>query len=236
MTAAGCTIVAHMQDWMPIFIFVILGVVMIFRLHAMYQGSRKILVFLVAILLVLTIATGVLLGIVESYLQWEQYILFGTYQCMYYQEDIPLLIGYDWKFVTGLIWEIITLCLAVWIVIKHFRQRQRQSTGWTVRDCFAVLIKTHVLYFAAFVFISCFAFGGLSPNMSNLASAGVDEYSGLYEIATIIELCVLGPRLILSIRVYHAQLLADSDSEGTAMTTMAFQEPEYRRESIDSYV
>jgi hypothetical protein len=79
----------------------------------------------------------------------EQYILFGTYQCMYYQEDIPLLIGYDWKFVTGLIWEIITLCLAVWIVIKHFRQRQRQSTGWTVRDCFAVLIKTHVLYFAA---------------------------------------------------------------------------------------
>jgi hypothetical protein len=78
-----------MQDWMPIFIFVILGgkllncsnsdltkisceVVMIFRLHAMYQGSRKILVFLVAILLVLTIATGVLLGIVESYLQWGE--------------------------------------------------------------------------------------------------------------------------------------------------------------------
>ncbi|KAG1883683.1 hypothetical protein F4604DRAFT_1735922, partial [Suillus subluteus] len=151
---------------MVIVIFVILGVVMIIRLHAMYQGSRKILVFLVTIGLALTIATGVLLAIVESYAHWEEFILCGTYQCMYYQADIPLLIGYDWKFATGLIWEIITLCLAVWIFVKHFRQLQRQSTGWTVRDCFAVLIKTHVLYFASFVFVSCFAFGGLSPNMS----------------------------------------------------------------------
>lgn len=221
---------------MPIVIFFILGVVMIIRLYAMYQGSRKILVFLVAILLALMIATGVLLAIVESYTHLEEFILCGTYQCMYYEKDIPLLIGYDWKFVTGLIWEVITLCLAVWIVIKHFRRPQRQSTGWTARDCFAVLIKTHVLYFAAFVFVSCFAFGGLSPNMSNIASAGVDEYGGFYQIATIMELCVLGPRLILSVRAYHLRVLAGSDPEGTAMTTIAFQEPECIHESIDSGV
>ena len=34
---------------------------------------------------------------------------------------------------------------------------------------------------------------------------------------------VLGPRLILSIRDYQAKLVANSD-EGTAMTTIAFQE------------
>ena len=34
---------------------------------------------------------------------------------------------------------------------------------------------------------------------------------------------VMGPRLILRIRDYHAQLLANSD-EGTTMTTIAFQE------------
>jgi hypothetical protein len=72
---------------MPIFVIVILGgkfpncstsysiqtprkVVMIIRLHAMYQGSKKILAFLIAILLVLTITTGVLLAIAESYAQW----------------------------------------------------------------------------------------------------------------------------------------------------------------------
>jgi len=34
---------------------------------------------------------------------------------------------------------------------------------------------------------------------------------------------LLGPRLILSIRHYQAQLVTNSD-EGTAMTTIAFQE------------
>ena len=34
---------------------------------------------------------------------------------------------------------------------------------------------------------------------------------------------VLGPRLILSIRDYHAKLVTNSD-EGIAMTTIAFQE------------
>jgi len=34
---------------------------------------------------------------------------------------------------------------------------------------------------------------------------------------------VLGPRLILGIREYHAKLVADSDS-ATAMTSIAFQE------------
>jgi hypothetical protein len=34
---------------------------------------------------------------------------------------------------------------------------------------------------------------------------------------------VLGPRLILSVRQYHAELVVNPDA-GTAMTTIAFQE------------
>jgi hypothetical protein len=61
--------------------------------------------------------------------------------------NTPLLIGIDWEYVTGLIWEVIALSLAVWIVIKHFRGLQQSR--WNVRDCFTVLIQTHVFYFAA---------------------------------------------------------------------------------------
>jgi hypothetical protein len=44
------------------------------------------------------------------------------------------------------VWEVLALCLAVWIVVKHFR---RLPTGWTIEDCFTVLIKAHVFYFVA---------------------------------------------------------------------------------------
>jgi len=42
-------------------------------------------------------------------------------------------------------------------------------------------------------------------------------------IARVVQMFVLGPRLILSIRDYQAKLVTNSD-EATAMTTIAFQE------------
>lgn len=51
--------------------------------------------------------------------------------------------------ILGIAWEILTLCLALWIVAKHLRELQRTSTGWTIGGCFTVLIGTHVRYFIA---------------------------------------------------------------------------------------
>jgi hypothetical protein len=45
-------------------------------------------------------------------------------------------------------WQILALCLALWKAVKHFRELRRAHTGWAVGDCFTVLIKTHVFYFA----------------------------------------------------------------------------------------
>ncbi|KAG1883619.1 hypothetical protein F4604DRAFT_258865 [Suillus subluteus] len=208
-------ILSHLLDWTPAVVMVMLGVVMILRLHAMYLGSRKMLIFLIVIFLALTITTGVVLIIVESYARWEELVLSGTYLCMYHSSAANL------PFLTG-----------VWVVIKHFRQLRRQSTGWTVRDFFMVLIKTHVLYFAAFAVASCFALGNLSPSMSNYnSSVGFQVYNGVYQIALEMQLFVLGPRLILSVRAHHAQLLANSDEE-TVMTTVVFQG--HIHESTDS--
>jgi len=48
-------------------------------------------------------------------------------------------------------------------------------------------------------------------------------YHGISRFSLSVQMFVLGPRLILSIREYHAKLVATSD-EGTGMTTIAFQE------------
>ena len=51
--------------------------------------------------------------------------------------------------ILGTAWEVVALCFAIWIAVKHFKELQRSSTGWTVGDCFMVLMKTHVFYFAS---------------------------------------------------------------------------------------
>ena len=45
-------------------------------------------------------------------------------------------------------WEALVLCLAVWIAVKHFRELRGTPTGWTVGDCFTILIRSHAFYFA----------------------------------------------------------------------------------------
>jgi len=80
----------------------------------------------------------------------EEFVLSGTYQCVTSytaQADGPILLAISWILLT--VWEVLAMCLAVWIVIKHFRELRRSSTGWTIGDCFTVLMRTHVIYFIA---------------------------------------------------------------------------------------
>jgi hypothetical protein len=56
-----------------------------------------------------------------------------------------------------------------------------------------------------------------------MSSIGADVYAGLLEFASIAQMFVLGPRLILSIREYEAKLVADSDA-GIDMPPIVFQE------------
>ncbi|KAG1748920.1 uncharacterized protein EDB91DRAFT_1244726 [Suillus paluster] len=195
---------------------------MITRLHAMYQGSRKMLIFLVLVFLAITIACMVIVIKQSIHVSWYEVVRSGTYHCAAQGLDDSILIAKSWILTT--VWEVLALCLAVWVAVQHFRELQRSSTGTTVRDCFTVLIKAHVLYFAAFVAVSCFNLGLLSPGViSESFPGGLGVYNGILRIISLVQMFVLGPRLVLSIREYHATLVATSD-EGTGMSTIAFQE------------
>ncbi|KAG1738439.1 uncharacterized protein EDB91DRAFT_461015 [Suillus paluster] len=202
-------------------------VIMIVRLHAMYQGSRKMLIFLIAIFLAVNISCGVMSGIALKNLSGEELILDGTYECtFYYGGGVQILIRMVW--ILSTIWEVLVLCLAVWIAMKHFRDLRRlgSSTGSTLGDCFTVLIESHALYFASFAVVACLQLGSLSPKITAENSMGALIYSSFLEIVEILQMFVLGPRLILSVRKYHAKLVANSDA-ATVMTSIAFQEREH---------
>jgi len=139
---------------------------MIARLYAMYQRSRMILIFLVIIFLAVNSACVVTVVIAldnvvggKLYLSTsrtqlivktpEEVILSGMHMCYFVLGgNAQLLFSITWIFNT--VWEVLALCLSVWVAVKHFRDLRQlgPSTGSTIGDCFKVLIKSHVLYFA----------------------------------------------------------------------------------------
>ncbi|KAG1780249.1 hypothetical protein EV702DRAFT_769695 [Suillus placidus] len=191
---------------MNVVVAAMLGVIMITRLHAMYQRSRKMLIFLCVILLVLTIAGGAMTatGINRN----SKEVVSGIYQCTYnYDGNARLLMSITW--ILRIVWEVLVMCLVVWIVVKHFRQLRPSSQTGIIGDCFAVLMRTHAMYFASFVAGSCIALRYFFSTVSDSNSPG---YNGALNIFSVMQMFVLGPRLILNIREYHAKLVAESDT------------------------
>ncbi|KAG2047085.1 hypothetical protein BDR06DRAFT_1014182 [Suillus hirtellus] len=140
----------------------------------------------------------------------------------HYADDILLLVSLSWML--GTVLEVLVLCLAVWIAVKHFRELRQHSAGEIIEDCFTVLMKTHVLYFASFVAVSCLILiNDLDPTFFAGDSLDAQIISGFLQIFEVVQMFVLGPRLILGVREYYAKLMADSDA-ATGMTSIAFQE------------
>ncbi|KAG1803926.1 uncharacterized protein HD556DRAFT_617311 [Suillus plorans] len=181
----------------------------------MYQRSNKMLSFLVVIFVAITMACVVIAIVAVNHISEGETILFGTYQCIIVlDDDVALLIAMIWTLTAA--WEILALCLAVWIVAKHFCELRQMPTGrGIIGDSFTVLIQTHLIYFASFFTVSCLSF------MASLMET--ETYYGLRQIFLIVQMFVLAPRLIFNVRKFHAKLMASSD-EGTSMASIAFQE------------
>ncbi|OAX35168.1 hypothetical protein K503DRAFT_868441 [Rhizopogon vinicolor AM-OR11-026] len=222
-TDAVSTILYFVESWISIIVNAMLGVMIIARLYAMYERSRHMLIFLVVTFLATRITSVVIAAILIQYISGEEYVFSGVHMCTYaFQGDAVFLIGISWILVTP--WETLALCLAVWAAVKHFRELQQPSTRWTVGDCFTILIKTHVFYFASFVTVSTFQLSNdFSLKLENSNSVAEEIFLGILGLARGVQMFILGPRLILGVREYHANLVANSD-EGTGIASIIFQE------------
>lgn len=209
--------------WTIFIVNPMLSVIMITRLYAMYQQSRKVLIFLIVTFCAVVVSCGVIGAMGSSEASTKVTILNGT-QCVsevYGGNQLRTLEVY----ILATVWHVLTLCLAMWIVVKHFRQLQPSSIGQTIiGDCFIVLIKSQVFYFAFFTAVCCLNIGLLSPAIMDSSQVGSQVYRGILQLLTLFQMFVVGPRLILNVREYHASFLVNSGEGTYEMPTILFQE------------
>ncbi|KAG2127893.1 uncharacterized protein EDB93DRAFT_195700 [Suillus bovinus] len=210
-----------LQAWTPVIVNSMLAIIMMTRIYAMYQQSKPILVFLALALVASTITSGAMLVMGNTGISGEEFVLSGYHICLVQIDTPQMNLNHEMVIPTA-IWEILAFLLAVWVVILRFREMQQSRTGSSIGDCFTMLIKSHALYFLAFAAVACFNLGDLSPQLLHSTAMADDIYAGALRVARVLQMFVLGPRLILSIREYHFKLTARSDGE-TGITAIAFQ-------------
>jgi hypothetical protein len=216
----GCTIVWYIQVWSPVIVNAMLGVIMIARINAMYHGSKKVFIFLVAALLACTIASAVIMVIANLGVSAQQAVLSGYDTCMTNIDTYMMHLIYE-SVIPTTIWEILALFLTIWVIIKYFREQKQLLTKG---NCFTILVESHVFYFLAFVAMTSFTLGSVSPGItySPPYTKRVMYYAAL-ATAQMLQMFVLGPRLILSVRESYAKSVARAEG-GSDMTSMTFDD------------
>ncbi|OAX32759.1 hypothetical protein K503DRAFT_869974 [Rhizopogon vinicolor AM-OR11-026] len=223
LTDAVSTIFYLVLNWISIIGNIMLDVIIITRLYAMYQQSKQMLIFLVAFLAIKATSTVITMILTIMRVSGEELVLSGAHMCTYSPSGDGMIV-FEVSWIVATAWETLVLCLAVWIAVKHFRELQRPSTRWIVGDCFMILVKTHVFYFASFVSVSSLQLSeDFSPKLLNLTSAAAGIFIGILEFTRVVQIFIMGPRLILEVREYHANHVSNSD-EGSDMASIVFHE------------
>jgi hypothetical protein len=58
--------------------------------------------------------------------------------------------------------------------------------------------------------------------LQHSTAVAADIFAGILRVARVLQMFVLGPRLLLSVREYHTKIMAKSEG-GTGMSAIAFE-------------
>ncbi|KAG1733378.1 uncharacterized protein EDB91DRAFT_1348835 [Suillus paluster] len=221
MPDSVCAVMELIMYWSSMVVNAALGAIVIVRIYAMYQRSRVVLTGLIIIFIPFTLSEAIMGGLGAKPIRLsisEEFVLFGTYECISLTRS--RLVDETW--ILGTTWELLTFLLAMWIFVKHLLELRKTTPDWGIEDCFSVLMKNHALYFFAFLLTCSMNLSNLYPGIENNPT-GYIIHEGFLQLFTTIQQFILGPRLVISMRRYHAQLVSDSDM-ATQMSTIAFGE------------
>ncbi|KAG1821268.1 hypothetical protein DFJ58DRAFT_422860 [Suillus subalutaceus] len=187
-------------------LFAVILFIMIARINAMYRGSKKLLLSCCSLASLHDHLRSLMVIGTRGISTQETTLSAGYHICIIEFDTSMINLDYE-SLVSTAAWEILNLFLAVWIVIQH-PGTATIADRIDHRGLFQDIIESHTFYFLAFAAVACFELGALSPNITNSLSVGSAIYSGIWSIADALQMFVLGSRLILSVRGYHAKVVA----------------------------
>ncbi|KAF9220134.1 hypothetical protein BS17DRAFT_355952 [Gyrodon lividus] len=188
---------------------------MILRIFAMYNRSRRLLYFLLALFLpvvVVELVLSVLYFGPRNGMYVTNISLAGMEVCTANFSSSPLL--YIYFSLPGIVFDGTLAMFAIARLIQHTANTQRSLGAWEMNVYMRVLARDSILCFMGnFTYRSfnLIPITNLPPPCKTLAQAFCS-----------IEPFVLPPRLVIGFREYCAHIVADSDA-GSQMESMIFQ-------------
>ncbi|KAH7913701.1 hypothetical protein BJ138DRAFT_1145547 [Hygrophoropsis aurantiaca] len=192
-------------EWLYIAFMIVMQVIILLRVHVLYNCSKKILTVLMAILgcqTVVAITSTILTTIESTRYGNNRLILFSSSRTIYQTFEVkealvlsPMTPGPTLLMIL-FFFDTLLFALATVAFVKHVFQVRKLSGRWSMNPLTKLLFTDHALYFICFVSWQILYIGPyFDPSIldSILEKVVYNFLSGL--------VVVLGPRMVIKLRI-----------------------------------
>ncbi|KAH7906145.1 hypothetical protein BJ138DRAFT_1117838 [Hygrophoropsis aurantiaca] len=211
---------------------------LVIRVYALFNRSKKVLIFLATSYVLQASATFVLTGLMENKRVFDEYyISVGSTIGSVVQivslnpSAFPYTINQDFT-ILSIVFDTILLLFALWAFAKHALEAKTLEGGWSINVLVRTLVADHLLYFICnLVWLSLSFAINLSPN-GNLDVSCMLLYTGYYVSNALV--VISGPRMVISLRTTESKTRGEGGTLEGEVSTIRFgiQEPPTQSESV----
>ncbi|KAH7907906.1 hypothetical protein BJ138DRAFT_424158 [Hygrophoropsis aurantiaca] len=207
--------------------------ILVFRVYALFNGSKKVLIFL-ATLCVLQAAAGfVMTGLLFNNRMIHEYVTslspamgsVGLFPGV--NTSAKYLLLFQDSAIPPVVFDTVLLLFALQAFVRHALEAKTLGGGWSINVLIKTLVADHVLYFV------CNLTWLLLTLATNYASSDYVQLMYVSNVSSTLAV-VAGPRMVISLRAIEHKTRQEGETLERELSTVRFgiREPPTQSESV----
>ncbi|KAH7903663.1 hypothetical protein BJ138DRAFT_1167787 [Hygrophoropsis aurantiaca] len=236
-TYSGFVSIYLAVNWANNIFLLTMQAILVIRVYALFNRSKKVLIFLATFYVLQAIATIAITGLIANKRVLDKSFTYAgpalgsVVQGFVTNFPTFLLTAERDNSILSVVFDSILLCFALWAFGKHALEAKTLNKGWSINVLVRTVVADHLLYFVCNLIWLSLALATTNAGDSyTILGILVNDLSILS--ATLV--VVAGPRMVISLRTIENKTRGEGETLEGEMSTIRFgvREPPAQSESV----
>ncbi|KAH7903237.1 hypothetical protein BJ138DRAFT_181684 [Hygrophoropsis aurantiaca] len=211
--------------------------ILVIRVYALFNRSRRVLVFLATFYALQTTATFVMTALLFNNRALHEYIgsvspAIGSVTQAVNTNASPFLPIAQDSTVVSVVFNTVLLFFALWAFVRHALEARAMDGGWSINVLVRTLVADHLVYFVCsltWLSLTLAVDYATEPEL-NVSVILLNDAASAFTALTV----VAGPRMVISLRAVENKARREGVILGGSLSTIRFaiQEPPTQSERV----
>ncbi|KAH7907647.1 hypothetical protein BJ138DRAFT_1159642 [Hygrophoropsis aurantiaca] len=225
-------------NWAGNIFFLTMQVMLVIRVYALFNRSKKVLIFLATSYVLQATATFVIMGLVANKRMFDEYYAsigpaigrVGQSVNINYSA-VPFLNTLNQDItILSIVFDTILLFFALWAFVVHTLEAKTLDGGWSINVLVRILMADHLLYFVCYLIWLSISLATAYGTEVNFFDALLSDMLNIFNALVV----VAGPHMVINLRTAENKTRGEGGTLQGEVSTIRFgiREPPTQSESV----